>query len=440
MADVTMSDVAAAGVDTDTTADEILLAATNHDLESLKKLLKTGNANVQDAETGFTPLHAAIASCAPDEDLDEDMEANGESDAVHSNALEEEAALETLKLLFENGAIWNELDLNDDTPGCLAHRLGLTKLYEAVVAAGVRAELLFNRMDDFELLVDESDEEEGEETKAEEAVEIHQHEPTAEQADSSVPAIGVTTTEGEDAAPDESTGPVKLKNPNVVSADYLTSELTYTNDGKLLDEDKNAIMMDWETEIMGRSVEALCQRPGLRTMNVGHGMGIVDGKFLDKNPAMHHIVEAHPAVIQRLKETGWYSKPNVTVHEGKWQDVFPKLIAEGLTLDAIYYDTYAETYKDLKEFFAEYVIALLDQNGRFGFYHGLGADRQVCYDVYTQIVEMDLMDAGMDTEWQVLGVPDLDGEGQWKGIRRKYWDVDMYRLPTCQFLSAKQAS
>lgn len=136
---------------------------------------------------------------------------------------------------------------------------------------------------------------------------------------------------------------------------------------------------------MKTSANKLCPKEGLRTMNVGFGMGIVDSMFLANNPKEHHIVEAHPQVIERMKEKGWFEKPNVKIHQGKWQDVLPKLVEQGIQLDAIYYDTYAEDYKDLKEFFDEHVIALLDSNGLFGFYNGLGADRQVCYDVYTKV-------------------------------------------------------
>jgi type IV protein arginine methyltransferase len=136
---------------------------------------------------------------------------------------------------------------------------------------------------------------------------------------------------------------------------------------------------------MKMSADQLCPKPGLRTMNVGFGMGIVDSMFLANLPAEHHIVEAHPQVIARMKEQGWFNKPNVRVHQGKWQEVLPKLVEEGVTLDAMYYDTYAEDYKDLKQFFDEYVIALLESDGMFGFYNGLGADRQVCYDVYTKV-------------------------------------------------------
>ena len=161
--DVAMS----AGIDLDTTTDEILLAATNHDLETLRRLLGSdvGAANVQDPETGFAPLHAAIASCEADEE--EMKDADGEEGLVNGAAMDEESCLETVKLLFENGAIWNELDNNDETPGCIAHRLGLKTVYEAIVQAGMRAELLFNRLDAFAPLFGGDSEEEEDEDEDE---------------------------------------------------------------------------------------------------------------------------------------------------------------------------------------------------------------------------------------------------------------------------------
>jgi protein arginine N-methyltransferase 2 len=246
--------------------------------------------------------------------------------------------------------------------------------------------------------------------------------------DSSVPTLIQVNDKGEIIDPTE------LANPDVNSADYLASDLSYSGD-RLLDSDKNAVMMEWETEIMLKSVEKMVPTSGLRTLNVGYGMGIIDKAFLDKNPAMHHIIEAHPQVHQRMRDNGMYDLPNVTVHEGRWQDVLPKLLEENVVLDGIYFDTFAEDYKDLKTFFQDYVIALLDSKGSFGFFNGLGADRQVCYDVYTRIVEIDLFDAGLDTEWIDIQVPNLEIKEEWKGVRHKYWtDVNPYRLPTCKFI------
>lgn len=431
-------------VDTDTTNDEILLAATNHDLEALKKLLRTGSARIQDPETGFSPLHAAIAACEPDEESKEESVPAG--DAVHGNALTEESALATVQLLFENGAIWNELDNNDETPGCLALRLGLKNVYEAVVAAGVRAELLFNRLDEYAPLPDGGEDEEMEDE------EITGFEPSpadVPEVNGNANGDGAVGVSGFEPAPNPSTKIAdqaaagaapeitqtnedgELSNPNVDNPAYLASKLTYS-EGRLLDSDKNAVMMDWETEIMKCSADQLCPKKGLRTMNIGHGMGIVDRMFMENEPEMHYIVEAHPEVLQHIRNTGWYEKKNVRVCEGRWQDVLPKLVAEGVVLDGMYYDTYAEDYKDLKELFSEYVIQLLDSNGKFGFYNGLGADRQICYDVYTKVVEIELFDAGLDVEWTTLQVPSL--VGAWDGIRRPYWTVPEYRLPTCKFI------
>jgi protein arginine N-methyltransferase 2 len=439
-----MADIQAMDIDTDTTEQEILLAATNHDLDSLRRLLRTpkGSANVVDSDTGMTPLHAAIAACEPDDDTAQDKKDMDVDEAatLNDSALEEEEALKTVKYLLENGAIWNDLDDNNETPGCLALRLGLKKCYEAMVEAGVRAELLLSRLDGFEMLAQyegdsEEEEEEGFEIIENEngdslqasMVEVEESAPELVGPDGTVP--------GSDSVPelvqiDENGQETKV---DVNSEDYLASELTFKGD-RLLDADKNGVMMSWETDIMQKTVDRLCPEPGLRVLNVGHGMGIIDGIFQDKKVAVHHIIEAHPDVLARMRKDGWYEKPGVKIHEGRWQDVVPQLVEQNQVFDGIYFDTFAEEYKALKEFFTEYVIGLLDPEGRFGFFNGLGADRQVCYDVYTRVVEMDLFDAGMDTEYEDIRIPDLDEQGEWEGVRRRYWALDNYRMPTCKFV------
>jgi protein arginine N-methyltransferase 2 len=442
-----MADVQAMDIDTDTTEQEILLAATNHDIDSLRRLLRTpkGSANVVDSDTGMTPLHAAIAACEPDDDTAQDKKDMDidEAATLNDSALEEDEALKTVKYLLENGAIWNDLDDNNETPGCLALRLGLKKCYEAMVEAGVRAELLLSRLDGFEMLAQYEDDSEEEEEEEEEGFEIIETEngdslqaSMVEVEESAPELVGPDgTVPGSESVPelvqiDENGQETKV---DVNSEDYLASELTFKGD-RLLDADKNGVMMSWETDIMQKTVDRLCPEPGLRVLNVGHGMGIIDGIFQDKKVAVHHIIEAHPDVLARMRKDGWYEKPGVKIHEGRWQDVVPELIEQNQVFDGIYFDTFAEEYKALKEFFTEYVIGLLDPAGRFGFFNGLGADRQVCYDVYTRVVEMDLFDAGMDTEFEDIRIPDLDEQGEWEGVRRRYWALDNYRMPTCKFV------
>ena len=400
--------------ETDLQTQSILLAAANHDLASLRSLLRNSSANVQDAETGFTPLHAAITACEPDEN--DKGHTNGHTDGGAKSREEEiEAAVKTMKLLFENGAIWNDLDANGETPGCIAYRLGLKELYELCVDAGVRAELLLSRLDEYQPLGDiESDEEDEEEDEIEEVND----------------GLEVVDINQEDVHGDESTE----------NCNYLASTLTF-DQHRILDGSANGVMMQWETTLMRRSAELLVPAPGLRVLNVGHGMAIIDGILQEKQPKSHHIIEAHPDVLKRMKEQGWYDKPGVVIHEGRWQDIVPGLVEKNEMFDAIYFDTFAEEYKALREFFSESVIGLLDpaggpngDGGKFGFFCGMGADRQVAYDVYNKIVEIDLFEAGFDTEWETIPVPDLAEQGEWEGVKRKYWALKDYKLPTCSFI------
>ncbi|APA06238.1 hypothetical protein SS1G_01272 [Sclerotinia sclerotiorum 1980 UF-70] len=408
--------------ETDTTTQTILLAASNHDLSALKPLLRVpGAASVQDPETGFTPLHAAIASCE-DSPSPEDIE----------------AAKATIKELFLSGAIWNDLDTNNETPGCLAYRLGRKELYELVVDAGVRAELLMNLMGGYEELSDGDDEEEDEV----EEMEMETGDGVQIIVDGEKTSAEETTEENVEQAEVEET-PKK----DVNSADYLQSKLEFTDD-KLLDADANGVMMAWETTIMQRTVDLLipASSPPLRILNIGFGMGIIDTMFASTSPASHHIIEAHPDVLAHLQTPGhkfgkeWeVSAPeegSYKIHAGRWQEILPTLLEENLQFDVIYFDTFGESYMELKKFFSEYVIGLLSENGKFSFFNGLGADRKVCYDVYTKVAELDLCDAGLDVDWTEVEVEELggEGEGEWKGVRRRYWVLDKYRLPICGFM------
>ena len=50
------------------------------------------------------------------------------------------------------------------------------------------------------------------------------------------------------------------------------------------------------------------------------------------------------------------------------------------------------------------------------------------YDVYTQLSELHLKDAGVDIEWSDVDVPDDAVESRW-GDTRGYFEVRLYRLP-----------
>jgi type IV protein arginine methyltransferase len=410
--------------DTDLHTQEILLAASQHNLATLRHLLRSHtfddckSVDVQDPETGFTPLHAAIAACEFEEEgspvngSDPNPATNGHAAISGRQGHQKEllvGAQETVRCLLQNGAIWNQLDMKDETPGCIANRLGIQDLYELMVDAGVRAELLLNRLEGYEKL-EGSDEDEMDETES-----------------------GLTNRTPQSR--DETQHPSSAAEPEaqISSAHYLSSTLSIGAD-MILDEQSNGVMMSWESGIMSQSANALLAAPGLKVMNIGFGMGIIDTQFQSHSnqPSSHHIVEAHPAVLAGMKAKGWYEKPGVVIHEGRWQDILPKLVIEGQMFDAIYFDTYAESYSDFRDFFSEQVIGLLDCGGRFSFFNGLGADRQISYDVYQKVLEMDLFEAGFDIDWQEIEVPKLEDE--WEGVKRRYWNIEQYRLPVCRYM------
>jgi type IV protein arginine methyltransferase len=366
---------------------DIIKSASAHDIQSLEKCIDQHSfpecraVDVQDPVTGFTPLHAAIVSSKSDD----------------------ESGGQILKFLLENGAIWNQVDKNDETPGCIAYRLNLLDLYQIMVDAGVRAEMLLSRLEEYEELEDEDDAAEADTLQASE--ETHQQSHTLSNSEREEPA----------------------------SSNYLSSVVSLSN-GRLLDEQQNGVMMDWESGIMLQSADALLTRPGLKILNVGFGMGIVDTHIQNhaNTPASHHIVEAHPDILSEMRSQGWMEKPNVVVHSGKWQEMLPQLAIEGETFDAIYFDTFAESYGVFRNFFSEHVISLLAQDGQWSFFNGMGADRQISYDVYQKVVELDLFEAGFDVEWTDVELPNLESE--WAGVRRKYWNISQYRLPVCRFM------
>lgn len=350
-------------IDTDLIVQSLLLAAAHHDIASLKNLLGTAPASVQDAETGLTPLHAAIAACEED-GIESCSDGDTTNNLSRERKEEPESAVETVRILFQNGAIWNDLDLNNETPGCLARRLGLERIYGVVVDAGVRAELLLSRLDEYQELDNDSEDDNEEEAEEEKKAAKNSTEIEEEKTEEIVPQESTTI------------------DPSANNDDYLKNTIEIT-DTTILDSAANGVMMDWETPLMERHAELLCQQPGLRVLNIGHGMGIIDRFFQSHSPETHHIVEAHPDVLRRMHENGWHEKPGVVIHEGKWQDILPTL--GNIVFDAIYFDTFAEEYKALREFFSEWVVQFLDSEGKMSFFNGMGADRQVCYDVYTKV-------------------------------------------------------
>ena len=275
-------------------------------------------------------------------------------------------------LLQLTSLAWNVLDENGKSAGQVALENGHEQLYQELVDEGVRAEF-------------------------------------------------VLTALGQKFA-DETL----VQEKNVSNAKYLQSRLVFS-EGKLLDEDKNAVMMGWETPLMHLHAQLICS-PGKRVLNVGFGLGIIDSILQSLEPSQHTIIEAHPDVYQRMLELGWDKKPGVKIIFGRWQDVLDQLEL----YDGIFFDTFGEYYDDLKEF-NDVVPNILDQDGIYSFFNGLAGTNAYFHDVACRMVEIDLHDCGMAVEYQTVDVDTL-GDEVWRDTKRAYWNLPTYRVPIVKFI------
>ena len=145
------------------------------------------------------------------------------------------------------------------------------------------------------------------------------------------------------------------------NAKYLKGDVTFTNDGRLLDYKGDSVMMDWEDDIMKDAAALIC-RDGGKILNVGFGLGLIDNYIQSYNPKEHWIIEAHPQVIDKMKEEGWDKKSNVTCIFDKWQNVINNLPK----FDGIYFDTWAE----IGNFLTNQTLNLLTPGGKLLFFGG----------------------------------------------------------------------
>ncbi|KAJ3076870.1 hypothetical protein HDU98_011731 [Podochytrium sp. JEL0797] len=214
----------------------------------------------------------------------------------------------------------------------------------------------------------------------------------------------------------------------VDATDYLNKKLTYSEDGqKLLDADGNGVMMGWEAPLMLKHAKVIAPVPGKNVLNVGFGLGIIDTYLQDCKPASHTIIEAHPDVYAFMLEKGWDKKPGVKILFGRWQDVIDQLEV----YDGIFFDTFGEDYDALKEFH-ELLPNILSEDGIYSYFNGLAGSNLFFHDVSCAIAESDLMDMGISTKLEKIDMGTL-GDEIWDGVRRKYWTLPVYNLPTCKF-------
>ncbi|KZT11035.1 S-adenosyl-L-methionine-dependent methyltransferase [Laetiporus sulphureus 93-53] len=363
------------------------------DSEEVNTLVSLGEALIS-AILERAPLDAVkkmIEDGAPLWYQDEDG-----TSALHAAAYVENEEL--VRLLIQEGAVWNAVDNTHNTASDIALSMNNEECYNIIRDAGIRSELLLTLLS------------------------------SKLPAEKSPLSLILKATDSTAAGSTE---------------EFLSSKLRYTTDEhgqeiclvKVSDDEDVGVMMGWERPIMQETVHKLCDdheklADGLKILNVGFGLGIIDSLFqeLPTPPALHVIIEPHPDVLQHMQKLGWFDKKGVVVIEGKWQDFMEseELLGVG-GFDVVYTDTFSEDYKDLQKFFEHVPDLLAGPESRFGFFNGLGATNALFYDVYRHVSELHLADVGVDVEWSDVDV--FAGDDDRWGKTREYFAQRLYRLP-----------
>jgi type IV protein arginine methyltransferase len=373
-------------------------------------------------------------------------------------------------LLTECHAPWNAIDRNGRCAGNYATDAQHWMVVELLVDWAVRAELVLGAMERQMRMRREREEVDNDPRDCDAAMTTM----TDHNDD-----IDNTTTMNGNTTKDDDSIPVAYQ-PST-KPDYLRQSLHYQKD-VLLDADQDAVMMEWERPLMKAHAEILMMtqsaagddsivvevdsgirsaggptapppsspvRRNKRVLNVGFGLGIIDGILQDDyHPAHHIIIEAHPDVYRRMQETGWTNRgPHVRVCFGKWQDVIPQLQQEGVVVDAIFFDTYGEHYHDMQDFHVAMTSLLAKPHGIYSFFNGLAPDNLFFHGVACQCVKLHLASLGLDSEFAPCELQGnhnaFNDPSVWENVRRRYWHGrDTYYLPIIkwneQFLATGQ--
>ncbi|KAK6462994.1 S-adenosyl-L-methionine-dependent methyltransferase [Scheffersomyces coipomensis] len=336
--------------------------------------------------------------------------------------------------LFEYGAGWCFIDVNNNTPGCILIERGFhnSSLYQLILDAGVRAELLLRKVSEYDMeFIDEDDVPNQEDEVVPELV----TELTKEQEE--IEVVQKSNKPEIDDAPDA---------PSQNQDSYLNTKLEYVDNALITKDRKDGVMMSWESDLMKLGCDSLFKGSiieeneidsEINILNIGFGMGIIDTMIQAENPTKHYICEAHPDVLKKLRDDGWYEKSNVVILEGRWQDQLDDLLTKGIFFNGIYYDTFSEHYSDMLDLF-DFVVGLLKPYGIFSFFNGLGADRQIIYEVYKKLVDIDLQNYGLSVTYTDVEVPketlQYKDKSVWDDVKRSYWSCPVYYHPEAKFI------
>jgi len=206
---------------------------------------------------------------------------------------------------------------------------------------------------------------------------------------------------------------------------YEDQNLTYTDDGRLMDEYGYAIMMDWEQPIMEQAAEVICRNGG-RVLNVGFGMGLIDTEIEKYDIKEHWIIEAHLDVYTKMLTDGWHLKPHVKILYGDWRyylQFLPKF-------DGIYIDTWDETFEE----FHEYVPNILNEGGIYSFFNN---PRNDLNGYHISDDEYPIIKNNFEINFETLSLNFIDEINRQSPSGGFYWSPE-WKTYYCPILTTKQ--
>lgn len=417
------------------------------DLKPIESLLKVG-ADLeycwyQDTQ-GRTPLHhAALQGC-----------------------------LALVRMLLNAGHPYCPLDDAGETPGDLAKRSGFEEVYEHLVEEGVRSMLILGvveksqQTEKMHRLLKDEDKEEEEKNKIDGGQDYLKG-TVAYQVE---PAQGdqvLLVDEDRNAVMMSWERPLMKRHAQIIChAKDLEMQLDERvevdlelNGQPIMDRFKLVNQMPaQETSPPAMEIVEEEEKLIFNVLNVGFGLGLVDSfihRFLALRMASassqtspriefhHHIVEAHPTVLQTMSDHNWRTTiqtdtthphlPYLHVHSGTWQEVVPQLLEQGLQFDGIFFDTFGECFQDMQEWH-EHVGSLLKQDDQavYSFFNGFAGRQPFLYDVFQRVLEIELMDMGWNVEWEEHQLTLLN-EKTYEQVKRPYYSLPAYRLPICKW-------
>jgi spermidine synthase len=175
---------------------------------------------------------------------------------------------------------------------------------------------------------------------------------------------------------------------------------------KILDEQGQEIMMDWETDLMQEHAKVVTENGG-DILEIGCGMGICSNFIQEANINTHTIIEINDQIFERLLE--WAKdKPNIIPIKGDWFNSIPK----DKKYDGIMHDTWEE--KNWHHFLNK-IKNNLNPKGIVTWYN---AD-----------TEESLKHNCSNLKWGNLTIKTIKVNPPIKDMKYQYYDRDIYHIP-----------